>query len=879
MGRLLRARGLRLRSRDADAVDRARRRRAQGGDRDDRARLGRERGLADRRRRRDLRRLPELVRDPLLGLLHRFLPDPARADLPRCCDRVPRQAQRAALAIGLGGGDRAWECGAGLSLGDRLRQRHPRRPDQLEQRGLEPAAAHLERRVLGRAARPLRRLRDPGRLRLARRVRLPRRRLSHLAHRGRGAQAGKGGCRSPRRTGDCARACDLRLERYRCRRCRRKVDRGGAAGRARRFAASALARARLPRSRRRRLRRDRARHLLDRGLVLRRPLPERARLEHEPGQQPDHLLDQLVPLHARSDDDRGAHLHADRARLPGLDLLGLPGAAARRLASGRRRIRRSGRPADFVVGPLDRRLLREAPGSGRFLAGACALAALSALFVIAWAELIGRIVACVFLEDGDLASISRLLAALAVVTAARAAIGWALETSGHATSWRVRGRLRRRALERVFRARPTGLGDLRTGEVATGVTSGLDALDPYFSRFLPQLVLAGVVSPAIIVWVAFRDPVSAVIMAITLPLIPLFGALIGKAAAERTKRRLQALSLMSAHFLDVVRGLATLRAYRRGPAQKEAIARTSEEFRIQTMGTLRVAFLSALALELVATMSIALIAAVIGIRLVNGSIELAPSFAVLVLAPELYLPLRAVAAQFHASADGLAAVRRIFELIDLEPAVPAPATASAPPDPSSVSLRCELRAGERTLLVGGSGTGKTTALSLLMRFADPDRGRICAGTTDLRELDPDEWRRLIAWLPQQPRLLAGTIAEALRIGAPEAGEEKLWEALQAAGCMELVAALPDALETRVGEGGLQLSAGELRRIALARALVREAPLLVLDEPTAHLDAGTAAQIRLALERLERKCTVVIASHDASLLSLADRTIELEGAPQ
>lgn len=547
------------------------------------------------------------------------------------------------------------------------------------------------------------------------------------------------------------------------------------------------------------------------------------------------------------------------------------------------------------MGPFDRRLLREAPESGRFLAGACVLAALSALLVIVWAELIGRIVARVFLHGGDLASISRLLGVLAAVSLVRAAIGWALETSGHATSLRVRGRLRRRALEQIFRARPSGLGDLRTGDLATGVTSGLDALDPYFSRFLPQLVLAGIVSPAILVWVAYRDPVSALIMAITLPLIPLFGALIGKAAEERTNRRLQALSLMSSHFLDVVRGLATLRAYRRGPAQKEAIARTSEEFRLETMGTLRIAFLSALALELIATMSIALIAAVIGIRLVNGSVALAPSFAVLVLAPELYLPLRAVAAQFHASADGLAAVRRIFELIDLEPAVSTPALAAAPPDPSSVSLRfervsfayegrgtpvlqdfdCELRAGERTLLVGASGAGKTTALSLLMRFADPGQGRISVGGVDLRELDPDEWRRFIAWLPQYPRLLAGTIAEALRIGAPEASEEKLLEALRAADCMELVIALPNGLETRVGEGGLQLSAGELRRIALARALLREAPLLVLDEPTAHLDAGAAAQIRLALERLERRRTVVIASHDASLLSLADHTIELE----
>jgi ATP-binding cassette subfamily C protein CydD len=543
--------------------------------------------------------------------------------------------------------------------------------------------------------------------------------------------------------------------------------------------------------------------------------------------------------------------------------------------------------------------LQEAPSIRRFLAGACVLAALSAALVIVWAELIGRIVTRVFLNGGGLASISALLGLLVAIAALRAVIGWALETSGQATSRQVRGRLRRRALERVLRARPAGLGDLRTGEVATSVTSGLDALDPYFSRFLPQLVLAAVVAPAILVWVAFRDPVSALIMAITLPLIPLFAVLIGRAAEARTKRRLQALSLMSAHFLDVVRGLATLRAYRRGPAQTETIARTSEQFREETMGTLRIAFLSALALELAATMSIALIAAVIGIRLVNGSIELAPSFAVLVLAPELYLPLRAVAAQFHASADGLAAARRVFELIDLAPAVRVPVAAAVAPDPGSSRIRlekidfayenraapvllgfdCEIRPGERLLVSGESGAGKTTLLSLLLRFADPQQGRVTVGDIDLRELDPDEWRRRIAWLPQDPRLPSGTIAEVLRFASPQATEDQLWTALEAADCASLVAALPDGLDTRVGEGGRRLSSGERRRIALARALAREAPLLLLDEPTAHLDATAAAQIRLALQRLERKQTVVVASHDSSLLPLADRTVTLERASQ
>lgn len=546
------------------------------------------------------------------------------------------------------------------------------------------------------------------------------------------------------------------------------------------------------------------------------------------------------------------------------------------------------------MGPLDPRLLREAPAIRRFLFGACALAVLSALLVIVWAELIGRVVNRVFLEGGDLTSVSTLLGVLVAIAALRACVGWALETSGQATSRRVRGRLRRLALERVFRARPAGLGDLRTGEVATSVTSGLDALDPYFSRFLPQLVTAGVVAPAILAWVAYRDPISALIMALTLPLIPLFAVLIGRAAEQRTKLRLQALSLMSSHFLDVVRGLATLRAYRRGRAQVETIARTSEQFREETMGTLRIAFLSALALELAATMSIALIAAVIGIRLVNGDVALAPSFAVLVLAPELYLPLRSVAAQFHASADGLAAARRVFELIDLAPAVTAPVAAFVAPDPGSAVIRleqvgfayegraravlsdfeCEIRPGERLLVAGESGVGKTTLLSLLLRFVDPQQGRVTVGGVDLRDLDPDEWRRRIAWLPQDPRLPAGTIAEVLRFAAPQASEDELWTALEAANCTTLVTALPDGLETRVGEGGRRLSSGERRRIALARALVRGAPLLVLDEPTAHLDAVAATQIRLALGRLERKQTVVIASHDVSLQPVAERTIRL-----
>lgn len=544
--------------------------------------------------------------------------------------------------------------------------------------------------------------------------------------------------------------------------------------------------------------------------------------------------------------------------------------------------------------PIDPRLLRETPGARGLLALLAALAAFSAVAVVVWAELIARMVSGVFLEGEDAGGLTGLLVLFALVALVRAGLRWALESGGQGASVRVRRRLRRRALERIVRARPNGLRDLSAGEIAATTTSGIDALDPYFSRFLPQLALAAVATPLILSWVFYRDLLSGAIMAVTLPLIPIFAVLIGKAAEKRTQRRLKALSFLSAHFLDAVRGLATLRAYRRGKAQAEAVGRTSEAFRRETMGTLRIAFLSAFVLELAATMGIALIAVSIGVRLVDGHIELAPAFAVLVLAPEIYMPLRGLAAQFHASSDGLAAARRAFELIDLEPAVAVARYPLGPPDLRRAAIRfeaigfsyreregrvldgfdCEIGPGERVLLWGESGIGKTTLLSLLLRFEDPDAGRITAGDADLRDLDPELWRRQISWLPQHPRLGAGTVAEALRLAAPEAGKEELWAALERAQAAELALSLPDGIETKVGEGGRSLSAGEVRRLALARALLRRAPLLLLDEPTAHLDAAAAAGVRAALAGLGREQTIVVAGHERALRSFADRVVEL-----
>ena len=540
---------------------------------------------------------------------------------------------------------------------------------------------------------------------------------------------------------------------------------------------------------------------------------------------------------------------------------------------------------------LDPRLLRRARAARVLLAIDTGLGVLSALLVLAQAVLLARVVARAF-DGASLAEVATPLVLLVAVVVARAVAVWGFEVAGRRAAGDVISQLRLDVVETRLRRHPTALDGARSAEVATAAVSGVDALETTFARYLPQLVLAAVVPIAVLVLVASIDLVAAGVMLLTLPLVPVFMWLVGRQTERRARERWQALALLSNHFLDVVRGLPTLRAFNRSHAQSRRIAEVSDEYRRATLGTLRVAFLSGSILELAATLGIALVAVTVGVRLAEGGIGFEPALTVLVLAPELYLPLRSLAAQFHASADGVAVAERLLELSDT---APTRARGVPPVDPSLVPIRLErvsyaypnsdievlrdvdleIRPGETLAVVGASGVGKSTLLALLLGLLEPSSGRIRVGDADLGELDVRHWRALTALVPQSPTLFRGTVADNIRLGDPEASAHRVRHAAELAGAHDFVAGLPLAYETVVGDGGRRLSAGQRRRVGIARAFLRDAPLVLLDEPTADLDPASAEAIVEALARLrDGRRTVVVATHAPAVIACADRGVEL-----
>lgn len=544
----------------------------------------------------------------------------------------------------------------------------------------------------------------------------------------------------------------------------------------------------------------------------------------------------------------------------------------------------------FHVKPIDPRLLRHARATRLFLVAVVVLGLAGAALVIAQAMLVAEVVVGGF-EDGLTGSGLRTpLILLAAVALGRALVSWLTELAAYRAGAAVKSELRGRLLDRAAALGPEWLSGQRTGSLVTLATRGIDALDDYFARYLPQLGLAVVVPVAVLARVVTEDWISAAIIVVTLPLIPLFMILIGWATQSRMDRQWRLLSRLSGHFLDVVAGLPTLKVFGRAKAQAESIRTITSQYRLATVRTLRIAFLSSFALELLATLSVALVAVTIGMRLVHGELDLYTGLVVLILAPEAYLPLRQVGAQYHAAAEGLSAAEEIFSVLETEPR--AGGTQDVPKslrlelegvtvrhagrtEPSLAGASLVVDEGETVALVGPSGVGKSTLLNVVLGFAAPDEGRVRVGGTDLADLSPERWRERIAWVPQRPHLFAGTIAENVRLARPEADDSAVAAALRDAGAYEFVTDLPDGAATLLGEDGAGLSAGQRQRLALARAFLADRPVLLLDEPTASLDGETEAGIVEAVGRLAAGRTVLLVVHRPALLSVADRVVRME----
>jgi ATP-binding cassette, subfamily C, bacterial CydD len=547
---------------------------------------------------------------------------------------------------------------------------------------------------------------------------------------------------------------------------------------------------------------------------------------------------------------------------------------------------------------VDPRLLRHARAARGSLLITVVLGLASTGLMLGQAWLLARALAGAARGSG-LAALEGPLAALLLVVAARAAVSCGAEAAALRTAATVKSQLRRQLVDRALRRGPAWLTREQAGEITTLATRGLDALDAYFARYLPQLLLACVVPIAVLATVTAADWLSGLVILVTLPLVPVFAVLIGMQTTTHTRRQWRLMARLGGHFLDVVEGLPTLKVLGRARAEADRIRAVTDEHRVATMAALRVAFLSALMLELAAAVATALVAVEVGLRLLGGHIGYQTALLVLLLTPEAYLPLRNLGGQFHASVEGTTAAAEALAILDAESDMadrPAASTvegrcpdlraetielsrvslAYAGRDRPALSGVClAIRPADRIALTGPSGAGKSSLIGLLLRFAAPANGRIQVGGTDLDTIPVATWRRQIGWVPQHPYLFAGTVADNIALGDPDATRCAIETAAQLAGADVLDGLLPGGLDGRISERGRNLSAGQRQQIAIARALLRDAPLLLLDEPTAHLDPGAARQLLDVLEARLAGRTVILVTHRPDQLPGRYRVLSLD----
>jgi ATP-binding cassette, subfamily C, bacterial CydCD len=555
---------------------------------------------------------------------------------------------------------------------------------------------------------------------------------------------------------------------------------------------------------------------------------------------------------------------------------------------------------------LDARLLALARSSLFGLLLTITLGFGAGLLTILQAWWLSKVISGVFLEGQTLSAVSTALVLLFTVMVLRAWATWGSEVAAGSIALQVKTNLREKLYQHLLALGPEYTQGERSGELINTAVEGIDLLDAYFSQYLPQLMLAALVPLTILLFIFPLDLVSGLVLLITAPLIPIFMLLIGNLADSLTKKQWRSLSRMSAYFLDVLQGLTTLKILGHSREQIKVIGAVSERFRETTMQVLRVAFLSALALELIATLSTAIVAVEIGLRLLYTNpgvgifgISFEQAFFILLLAPEFYLPLRMLGTRFHAGMAGVTAASRIFEILEQPACIPPQAfspgvqlTNHAQADPPAIRFSqvrfaypdgrlgldgasFDLPAGKITALVGPSGSGKSTIAHLLLRFLELKEGDIQIDHTPVQALPYSEWLKKIAWVPQNPYLFNQSIAANIRLGNASADMATVIAAAKQAGAHQFITSLPNGYETLIGERGTRLSAGEAQRIALARAFLKDAPVVILDEASANLDPRTEAQLFHGFQQLRQGRTVLVIAHRLATVLGSDQILVLE----
>lgn len=539
---------------------------------------------------------------------------------------------------------------------------------------------------------------------------------------------------------------------------------------------------------------------------------------------------------------------------------------------------------------IDSRLMQEGRRERGALYASIGLGLVSGWAVIAQAVCLAQIVNGLSIRHRPLGAEAPWFYALAALFLFRAILAYGAEITAFHASSRIKTGLRETLLARLFAAGP--LAGAASADVAATLLDGVEALEPYFSRYMPQMALCVAVPLAILALVFPLDLYSGLVLLVAGPLVPVFMVLVGYRAEAINQRQWDKLLQLSSHFLDVLQGLTTLKLFGRARDEIAIATRIGEDYRRTTMQGLRVAFLTSAVLEFFASLAIALVAVLFGARLIHGQIDFYRAFLVLLLAPEYFVPLRGLSVHYHARMTAIAAARRIFELLD---APVLPQGGQILQHLPSIGLSCtglrfsyggikvldgldaDFPAGKITAIIGASGAGKTSLARLLLKFAVPDAGRIVLNDThDLEALAAEAWWPMLAWVPQNPRLFHGTIAENLRLGRVDATLDDLREAARRARALEFIEALPDGFETALGDGGAGLSGGQIQRLALARAWLRDAPLLILDEATASLDAESEAEILDVLAEFATGRTIVMIAHRLAVAARADQVLVLQG---